>query len=268
MNTSLAPVRGTFVATLLLLCPQQLLAAEAPKSRERHREAASHVVTGEVTRIEIGSAYSEIEEGSFDYAIRCRIAVDTVEKGDGIKPGDQINANCFRPKTRLAFVQLMSLQGHSPIPALGQKVRAYLVKGRITYSVVHPNGFTPTDSGRLVDADVVTKLRRWAPVYTLLFPLEFWVLIAVLVLAAAIAIAVVPSPRLRKVLKLVLAVSAGLWAGGLIAGVLQSLASIGPRESSLFRAAVMLLGMSVVLPYVALSVWLGMTALRRLPSSA
>jgi hypothetical protein len=268
MKKSICLVHGTFVAILVLLCPEQLLAAEAPKSPERLREAASHVVTGEVTRIEISSVYSEIEEGSFDYAIRCTIAVDTVEKGEGVKPGDQINANCFRPKTRLAFGQFASLQGHSPIPAPGQKVRAYLVKGRVTYSVVHPNGFAPTDIGRLVDADEVTQMRRWSPVFTLLLPLELWVLIGVLVLPAAIVVVVVPRPRLRKVLKLLLAAPAGLWAAGLIVGVLQFVSTIGTRETWIFHAAVMLLGMSVVLPCVALSVWLGVTALRRPPVAA
>jgi hypothetical protein len=84
MKKTLCLVVATFVATLLVVCPGQLLAADAPKSPERLRKAASHVVTGQVASIEVRSRYSDIEEGGFDYDIRCRIAVDTVEiKGNG-----------------------------------------------------------------------------------------------------------------------------------------------------------------------------------------
>src|SRR5262249_37248761 len=124
--------------------------------------------------------------------------------------------------TRLA-VALPSLQGHSPVPAAGQQVRVYLVKGRGTYQVVHPNGFAPPDGGRLVEADEVTQLGRGSPVFTLLLPLELWILIAVVVLPAALVVVVVPRPSLRKVLLLVLAVAAALWAAGLFVGVLEFL---------------------------------------------
>jgi hypothetical protein len=262
MKKPLCLVAGTLVATLLVLRPEPLLAAEAPKSPERLREAASHVVTGEVTRIEIRSRYSEIEEGGFDYAIWCTIAVAAVEKGEGVKPGDPLVAHCFRPRTRLAIGQFASLQGQSPIPAPGQQVRAYLVKGRGNYSVVHPNGFTATNSSQLVEADEVTQLGQWSGMFTLLLPLELWVLIALLVVPAALVGVVVPRPRLRKMIQLVLAVPAALWTAGLLVGVLQFLATTGIRYSWMFQAAVILLGICVVAPYGALTVWLCVTALR------
>src|SRR5262245_28574701 len=268
MKKSRYLVARTIVATLVVLCPEELLAAEAPKSPERLREAASHIVTGEVTGIEVRCRYSEIEEGGFDHAILCSIAVARVEKGEGVKPGEQLVARCFRPKTRLAVGQLASLQGHWPVPAPGQQVRAYLVKGRGTYEVVHPNGFAPPDGGRLVEADEVTQLGRWSPVFTLLLPLELWLLIAVIVLPAAVVVVVVPRARLRKVLKLALAVPAALWTAGLFVGVLEFLATADSRYSWSFPAAVIILGISVVVPCGALTVWLCLTALRQPTANA
>jgi hypothetical protein len=265
---SLSLLAGTCVATLLVACPGHLLAAEAPKAPEQLLKAASHVVTGKVIGIEVRSRYSEIEEGGFDYAIWCTIAVDAVEKGEGVKPGDQLVAHCFRPKTRLAVGQLASLQGHSPIPALGQEIRVYLVKGGRTYHVIHPNGFSPTNSGRLVEADEVIQLGRWSPVFTLLLPLELWVLIALIVLPVAIVALVTPRPRLRRVLNLVLAVPVALWTTGLSVGVAQFLATIGAGYTWFFHAAVMILGIAAAAPFGLLTVWLFMTAMRRPPVDA
>jgi hypothetical protein len=268
MENSLCLMARTFIATLLVLCPEKLPAAEAPKSPERLRGEASHIVTGELTRTEIRSRYSEIEAGSFDYAILCSIAVESVEKGVGIKPGEQLVASCFRPKTRLGFLQQISLQGHWPVPAPGQQVRAYLVRGRGTYSVVHPNGFATTDTGRLIAANEIAQLGRGSPVFTFLLPLELWVLIAVVVVPAAVVVAVVPRPRLRKVLKLVLAVPAALLAAGLFVGVLEFGAATDPRSSWLFRVAVILLGISVVVACGALTVWLGAATVRQPTANA
>ena len=196
------------------------------------------------------------------------IAVESVQKGEGVKSGEQLVARCYRPKSRLGFVQRDSLQGHRPVPAPGQQVRAYLVRGRGTYSVVHPNGFTPTDSGRLFEADEVAQLRRRSPVFTLLLPLELWVLIAVIVAPAAVVVVVVPRSRLRKVLKLVLAVPAAMCAAGLFVGVLGFLAATDTRSSWFFRAVEILLGISVVVACGALAVWLCVAALRQPTANA
>jgi hypothetical protein len=263
MKKSLCLLARTLIATLLVLCPEKLPAAEAPKSPERLRGEATHIVTGEVTRIEIRSEYSEIEAGSFDYVILCSIAVESVQKGEGIKTGEELVARCFRPKTRLGLLQQDSLQGHWPVPAPGQQVRAYLVRGRGTFSVVHPNGFAPTDSGRLIEADELAQLGRWSPVFTFLLPLELWVLIAMVVVPAAVVVVVVPRPRLRKVLKLVLAVPAALLAAGLFVAVLGFGAATDPRSSWLCRAAVIVLDISVVVACGALTVWLCAAAVRQ-----
>ena len=260
-NVSLALRAVACIATLLMTCPERLLAAEAPKTAEQLRESASHVVTGKVTRTEIRSEYSKYEEGGFDYAVWCTVAVEAVEKGEGVKPGDRLVVHCFRPKARLAVVQFFSLQGHSPIPAPGQQVRAHLQRGR-GYILVHPNGFTAVQSGQLVEADEVTHLGRWSPLFTLLLPLELWSLVGVLVLPTAVVAIGEHGPRLRRVLRWGLVLSGALWTAGLSVGVIQFLATFGSGYTSVFHAAVAMLGMVVVAPHAALTVWLGMTALR------
>jgi hypothetical protein len=257
---SLSFVAGTGIATLLVVCAGHLRGAEAPKSPEQLREAASHVVTGQVVTVEVRSAYSDIEVGGFDHAIWCAIVVDAAEKGEGVRPGDKLVVRCFRPKARLALGQFASLQGHSPIPAPGQQVRAYLQKGR-GYYVVHPNGFAPEQGDPLAPADEVSRLGWWSPGFTLLLPLELWGLIAVLVLPAAALALVTPRPRLRRALKLVLAVPAALWAAGLSAALLQFLATFGRGEPWMVPAVVVILGVAVVAPFAVLTVWLCSTAL-------
>src|SRR5262249_31195935 len=109
---------------------------------------------------------------------------------------------------------------------------------------------------------------RWSPVFTLLLPLELWVLIALVVVPVAIVALVARRPRLRRVAKLVLAVPAALWTAGLSAGGLQFLATIGAGHTWVFRAAVMMLGISVAAPFGVLTVWLCVTAMRRPPVDA
>ena len=87
MKKSLGHLVRTFIAALPLLCGVDASAAEVPKSPERLHEAASHIVTGEITGIESRSRFSKIETGGIDYVIQCSIAVDGVEKGEDIKPG-------------------------------------------------------------------------------------------------------------------------------------------------------------------------------------
>src|SRR5262249_16280273 len=132
-----------------------------------------------------------------------------------------------------------------------------------TYYVVHPNGFTPADGGRFIAADEGTQLGGWAPVFSLLLPLELWALIAVLALPAAIVVVVLPRSRLRKVLQVVLVVPAALWAARLCVGVLQFLATTADRYSWVFQAVLILLGSCVVAPYAVLTVWLCVTAWRQ-----
>jgi cytochrome c biogenesis protein ResB len=70
------------------------------------------------------------------------------------------------------------------------------------------------------------------------------------------------------VLKLVLAVPAALWTAGLFVGVLGFLAATDTRSSWFFRAALILLGISVVVACGALTVWLCMAALRQPTANA
>jgi hypothetical protein len=223
MKKSLCLLIRTLVVALLVLGTEKATAAEVPKSPERLREAATHIVTGEIISIESRSRFSTIERGGVDYDIQCSLAVEGVEKGQDVKPGDLLVANCFRPKSRLSILQSFSLQGHSPVPAAGQKVRAYLVSGRGMYYVVHPNGFAPANSGGLIEAREVAQLSRRNPLFTFLLPLELWALIALGIVPAAVVLHNVPKHPFQKAFRWVLAGIAALFTAGLIIGVLEFL---------------------------------------------
>ncbi len=211
---------------MLVAWSETLSAAEVPKSPERLREAATHIIIGTVTKIDIRSQYSRVEEGSFDYVIACSIAVDSLVKGDGIRRGDELIAHCFRPKSRLGLLQQISLQGHRPVPALGLDVRAYLVAREGKYHVIHPNGFAPAGSTQLIPADEVLRLGRWAPIFTFLLPFEAWLLIAFVAAAAGIFLKLRPNSRFRNALTSALSVAAALAIAGVIAGVIGYLTTV------------------------------------------
>ena len=257
-----------FMAIVLIFFSGKAVAAQAPSSLEKLREKATHIVTGEITGIESRPRLSRIEKGGTDYVIHCHIAVESVEKGEHVKPGDQLVVSCFRPRSRLGFWQSMSLQGHSPVPAVGQKVRAHLLERPGEYHVIHPNGFTSIDGGSLIGARRIEHPPRWSPLFTFLLPLELWALILVVVLPAAVVGTITRSPDLRKDVKLILALPAGLFAVGLVLGFLEYFTAADFHFSWSMPAGVGLLGISA-LAFGALSVWLCVTGLRstaRFPS--
>lgn len=235
-------------------------AAEAPKSPGRLREEASHVVIGEVKDMTTRTEFSDIEEGGFDHAIWCTITVQTVEKGAGIVPGDTIHVRCFRPKARWASFQWISLQGHQPIPEIGQTVRAYFREDQ-QYSVVHPNGFAPLQDEALLEAANVHA--HWSLLFVLFLPLDLWVLVGLVMFPMVIWALRTRRPGTRRVLKGLLAVPVGLWTAGLVNGLLELLGGIETNHSGAFRLGVALLGSSLILPYLTLTSWLAVTALRR-----
>ena len=223
MKKSLWLFSRTFIAMLLFLCAEESDAAEVPKSPERLREAASHILVGKITRVESRCQISELEKGGTDYLIQCSIAVESVEKGDRLKAGDELVANCFQPKTRLSLLQSFSLQGHSPVPAAGQQVRAYLIATQGKYHVVHPNGFAPTNGSELVEPLEVAQLGHRNPRFSFLLPLEVWALIAFTALSAAVVVNKFPRLPLQRAFRVVLTGLAALLAVGLIIGVLEFL---------------------------------------------
>jgi hypothetical protein len=260
-------VGGMCVAALLLLTPRELRAACAPLTPEQLEHEANHIVTGKVSAIEIRSEHSEMEGfGSFDFAIYYRIAVNTVERGEGVKPGDELVARCFRAKTLLSFVQTVGwLSGHHPIPKPGQPVPAYLQRRGLAYHAIYPNGFTPMGGGQLVELDS-RQLRSWLPPFTLLLPLDLWVLVVILVLLLVAILAVFgPKSRRMQDVKLVLAFLSALWTVGLIAGFAQFLAA---THEWVVGTIVAIVGIFVVSAFGRLTVRLFLSARRKLNSQA
>lgn len=253
---------GICVATLLLLTLENLGAARIPLTPEQLEAEASHVVVGMVRAIEIRSEQSRNKRpGSFDFAIYCRIAVNTLEQGEGVKPGDELVVRCFRGKTRLTMFQWFDHGGHRPIPKPGQPVRAYLRREGLAYHTVYPNGFTPMGEAPHIEPDEVRQLGRWSPPGTLLLPLELWVLVVILVFLLVVFLAfVVPRSRRRKVVRLVLAVPAALWTVGLSVGFVQWSATIREGAAS---TGVVIAGISLVAAFGALTGWLFLSALRK-----
>jgi hypothetical protein len=253
---------GGVCVAALLLAPENLRAERAPLTPEKLGNEASHVVTGRVSAIEIRSESSEMEGfGCFDFAIYCTIAVHRVEKGEGVQSGEELVARCFRAKTRLALGQSAGFGGHKPIPKPGQAVRAYLRRQGSMYHAVYPNGFTPMGEGQLVEPDEVRQLGRWSPLGTFLLPLEFWVLLVILVLLlVAVLAVVVPRTSRRKVVQLVLGVSATLATVGLGVGFAQFLAAMHDWTAGI---AIVVAGVCGVAAFAALTAWLFRSALRK-----
>jgi len=112
-----------------------LPAAVTPKGPEELAASATDVVVGKVTGLEIKEEPGQ--SGYVDLALYYTLAVARVEKGEGIKPGDRVVVRAWKWKERKR--PFVGDDGHRPLPAVGQEVRAYL-RGR---SVEHPNGFAP-----------------------------------------------------------------------------------------------------------------------------
>ncbi len=252
MNTaSLFWITALIWAGLVLVGHKAVLGAEIDKSPAQLRELATHIVTGEVLGVDVRSAHSETEPGGFDYMIHCTIAVDAVEKGTGVTPGDSIVVRCFQPKARLAITA--GLQGHHPIPAVGQLIRAHF-RGQTEYHVLHPNGLTSVDGNPLQEANEVKRLFRS---FTLLLPLQLWILIGVLVVPVAVLTLFFNRPVLNRVLTLLLLIPAILWTGGLSVGLLHVMATLNELQ-----IPVTILGILVIVPHGAFAVWLCLRVLQ------
>ena len=66
--------------------------------------------------------------------------VEAVAKGDGVKPKDIVYARCWRLKKRGAAGLVPGPGGHD-LPAEGQRVRAYLARGKYDPTSQEDNGF-------------------------------------------------------------------------------------------------------------------------------
>ena len=122
--------RRTCLVTLMMV-----VAAVSVARRERPTESpesAAHVVTGSVQKVfhRDGGSVNE-------YLVQIRI--DGIEKGDGYDRGDFIYAYAFRRKPGQRVVPAAS--GHKAVPEEGQRIRAWIKRGKGQMESLYPNWF-------------------------------------------------------------------------------------------------------------------------------
>jgi hypothetical protein len=135
--------------TLFFLFLTQASAERVPLSAGQKTAEATNIVTG-IVRAVYGreTETARYGQGTLETHFLLEIEVEAVEKGDGLKKGDLVYARCWRLKKRGAAGALPGPSGHFGIPRDGEKVRAFLARGRYSptgqtdqgWAVVYPNG--------------------------------------------------------------------------------------------------------------------------------
>ena len=137
---------GVFM--LALLIPAQLMAERAPLSPEALKAEATHVVTGLVKAVySLDKPSERYGQGTIETDYLLEIEIQSVEKGDGLKPGDLVYARLWKVK-KPGVTGTPGPYGHFIIPATDDRIRAFLTSGRYPplnqsdngWVVVYPNG--------------------------------------------------------------------------------------------------------------------------------
>ena len=164
------------VALLCALMTSAVYAEKAPLGADQLLEQAELVVVGTIETIDIQSEASRIESaaGNYDWSIQLGIRVDQTEKGDA--GAELVSARCFRIKSRKSAQEFLTPSGNDVVPAIGTKVRAYLVGSPDDWQVIYPNGLeSPDGQTELQDAPEVAALSSAG--YSYFLPTEvIWVL--------------------------------------------------------------------------------------------
>ena len=118
-------------------------AAKAPMSQEQLDKQSQLIVTGNVISMTSKVQRSKHERGfgiHRDRVYTIQLKVASVLKGTGVKKGDQIVVEAWRPTTRIPA--LPGLQGHVPLSDKGDMVKMYLLKNKQTkrHEPLLPNG--------------------------------------------------------------------------------------------------------------------------------
>ena len=143
MTRSTKSWSAAFLVGLLALAVFDASAAVAPHPPEEMMEEATHVVRGEVVALTSKTQKSKVERGLLiarDRIFKVTLKLTAVDKGKGIKEGDQLTFEAWQPSTR--FPAMPGPQGHQPVPDKGDLVKTYLLydKKTQTYHPFMPNG--------------------------------------------------------------------------------------------------------------------------------
>lgn len=128
-----------FTALVLLCSPCR--AAKAPNPKEKLKNQASLIVTGEVLAVTSKVEKSKIETAKGmhrDKIYSIKVRVKEISKGKEVKAGDEILVLAWQPHTR--FPPVAGWQGHESIPKKGETATFYLKKDGKNYAPLMPNG--------------------------------------------------------------------------------------------------------------------------------
>ena len=146
MTNKTKPLFAAFLVGLLALAAFDASAAVAPHPPEEMMEEATHVVEGKVVALSSKTQKSRRRSSRSDFLIardrifKITLKLTAVDKGTGIKEGDQLTFEAWQPSTR--FPAMPGPQGHQPVPDKGDIVKTYLLydKKTKTYHPFMPNG--------------------------------------------------------------------------------------------------------------------------------
>jgi hypothetical protein len=126
------------------LVPPELLSSAHAERAPEEKSFASHVVVGVVEGV-----YVRKENGTFHYMVE--IAVEKVEKGDGLKTGATLYVSCYQHDPNwLRGKNLTEKEkkqygyrgsSYESVPKEGERIRAYAKQWGSKYSAIFPSWY-------------------------------------------------------------------------------------------------------------------------------
>lgn len=142
MTARLDQVVITLIGVVVACGTVSAWAAKAPLSPAELKKKASHIISGQVVGVSSKVQKSKNERATGvhrDRVFTIKLKVEAVSKGAGLKVGDEIDVEAWKPVSRVP--PLPGLQGHKSIPKAGDTVTMYVggEKEKV-YEPILPNG--------------------------------------------------------------------------------------------------------------------------------
>lgn len=122
------PRSVALITSFAFLTGSLVQAAKAPVDQAHLEQESVLIVTGTVLDVTSKDEKSKIEKGfgwHTDRIFTVKLRVESIEKENGsVKSGDEITIRVWRPVRRIPAMP--GLQGHTPIPAKGDRITAYI----------------------------------------------------------------------------------------------------------------------------------------------